>query len=175
MAVLLQCGIIRVAARLTCQQERFEMTHSHSMQTRALLEDHIQNHGLCPGADTLEDWMGQDSIVFRLGGERTFKIPLGRFKRGLVAHDTHHVLTGYGTDFRGEVEAASWELASGGCSNQVAYWLDRIFLVLIGILVYPRVSIRAIRRGWGSRNLYSMTPEEILDSDVASLRLQMRI
>jgi len=151
------------------------MTHSPALQTRALLEDHIQNHGLCPGADTLEDWMGQDSIVFRLGSELTLKIPLGRFKRGLVAHDTHHVLTGYGTDFRGEVETAGWELASGGCSNQFAYWLDRLGLFLIGIILYPRVSVRAIRRGWGSRNLYSMTPEEILDSDVDSLRNRIRI
>ncbi len=119
--------------------------------------------------------MGQDSIVVRLGGKRTLKIPLGRFKRGLVAHDTHHVLTGYGTHFRGEVETAAWELASGGCSDQFAYWFDRLALFLIGVFLYPRASVRAIRRGWRSRNLYSMTSEEILESNVDSLRTQMRI
>ncbi len=51
----------------------------------------------------------------------------------------------------------------------------RLFLFLIGILVYPRSSLRAIRRGWRCRNLYPMAPESILDSDVDSLRRQMRI
>lgn len=145
------------------------------MQTRALLADHIQNHDLCPGASTVEEWLGKDSIDFRLGNGRTLKLPQGFFRRGLAAHDVHHVLTGYPTTLRGEVEVASWELASGGCHRHVAYWLDRVTLCTLGLFVYPRASWRAFRRGWGSHNLYAMSAAEILDAEVEALRERMRI
>lgn len=151
------------------------MNENGPVLTRSLLTDHIQNHGLCPGANSLEEWANQDSITFRFGGDRAIRLPLGRFKRGLTAHDTHHVLTGYGTDIRGEVELASWELASGGCSRHLAYWLDRIALFPVGLFLHPLASLRALRRGWGSRNLYSMEPEEILDAEIDVLRRRMRI
>ena len=139
------------------------------MDTRDLVAHHIRHHDLCPGASTLEEWQGQDSLSFPLGRERRVDIPLGPFKRGLTAHDVHHVLAGYPTSFLGEVEVAAFELGSGGCHRHLAFWLDRLTLFAIGLVLHPRASWRALRRGRGCHNLYAMTPEAILASDVATL------
>ncbi len=36
------------------------------------------------------------------------------FRVVLLIHDAHHLITGYGTDIRGEMELIAWTLASGG-------------------------------------------------------------
>ena len=46
---------------------------------------------------------------------------------------------------------------------------------LLGLLLYPRATGRAFRRGWGSRNLYGMRASELLASDVETLRRRMRL
>jgi len=38
----------------------------------------------------------------------------------LLLHDVHHLVTGYDTSFRGELELAAWELASPGCARPPA-------------------------------------------------------
>ena len=41
-----------------------------------------------------------------------------------LIHDAHHLITGYGTDFRGEMELNAWTLASGGYFiNGAPWWL----------------------------------------------------
>ena len=36
------------------------------MQTQALLADYIQNRGLCPGAATVDEWMGKNWFEVRV-------------------------------------------------------------------------------------------------------------
>jgi ubiquinone biosynthesis protein Coq4 len=36
-------------------------------------------------------------------------------------HDLHHLVTGYPTDWKGELEISAWEIA-GSCRGYVAAW-----------------------------------------------------
>ena len=44
------------------------------------------------------------------------------FRDLVLIHDAHHLITGYGTDFRGEMELNAWTLASGGYFFNGAPW-----------------------------------------------------
>lgn len=68
-------------------------------------------------------------------------------------HDLHHVLTGYQTDFLGELEISGWELASG-CADKTAAWALNLGGYAAGMLCAPRRTLRAFVRGRHSRNLY---------------------
>lgn len=151
------------------------MAYAVEMQTRLFLADYIENHELCPGANTLDEWIDKDSLEFRITDGRTLKVPLWGLKQSLATHDIHHALTEYPTTLRGEVEIAAWELASGGCHRHLVFWFDRLGAFALGLLVYPKVTLRALRRGWGSRNLYRMNLQEILSTDVDQLRTRMRL
>ena len=96
--------------------------------------------------------------------------PLAGFRQGLPAHDTHHMLNGYATNWVGECETAAWELASGGCGRHVVYWIDRLFFVAIALVTVPIRSVRAWRRGLRQRNLYRLDPEKLLSMDLAEVR-----
>ena len=80
------------------------------------------------------------------------------------------MLNGYQTDWVGECETAAWELASGGCGRYPAYWIDRIFFMLIAIAIAPRRSARAWRRGMGHRNLYRVPPKRLLAMNIEEAR-----
>ncbi len=92
------------------------------------------------------------------------------FRGGLAAHDTHHMLNGYSTNWVGECETAAWELASGGCGRHVAYWIDRVFFLAIALPVAPMRTVRAWRRGLHQRNLYRLDPERLLAMDLVEVR-----
>jgi len=145
------------------------------VQIRALLADHIENYNLCPGAKTVEEWLSKGWVAFDIGGRSIPLIPLWGLKKALIAHDVHHVLTGYETSFEGECALAGWELSSGGCRWNLAFWADRIAFFALGLVTYPVASLRALRRGWGARNLYGMRSVEILESDAESLHECMRL
>ena len=145
------------------------------MQTRDLLEDHIANRGLCPGASTVDEWLGKQWLEFRIGQRSIPVFPLWGFKQALIAHDVHHALTDYPTSWKGECEVAAWELASGGCRCNLVNWVDRLTVFVLGLVIYPRATVRALRRGWGARNLYGMNSREILASDVQALRERMHL
>ena len=101
--------------------------------------------------------------------------PVWGIRQALTAHDVHHVLTGYSTTLEGECALAGWELASGGCHLNPIFWVDRLGAFALGLVLYPRATLRALRRGWGSRNLYAMSARVILASDVHTLRERMRL
>ncbi len=74
------------------------------------MADHIANRNLCPGADTVDEWLGKTWVEVRVGQRSIPVFPLWGIKRALIAHDVHHVLTGYATTLKGEFELAAWEL-----------------------------------------------------------------
>jgi hypothetical protein len=115
-----------------------------------------------------------------------FRIPFGSrrvpiFKHGealkqsLMIHDVHHVLTGYGTDFLGEVELAGWELGSGGCAAHRFMWFDRVGVAFVALFTGPRAFARAFREGRASRNLYRDDLEALLGLDVEDLRRRIHL
>lgn len=73
-------------------------------------------------------------------------------QRALPLHDLHHIVTGYGTDWKGEAEIGAWELR-GGCNSFILYWLNG-WGVLFGIFLCPGRVYRAFRRARGQRTLY---------------------
>ncbi len=99
--------------------------------------------------------------------------PRGRAD-ALRVHDLHHLLTGYGTDWRGESEIASWELGSGGAGRYAYAWFIALFGFVVGVLTMPFRTWRAFRRGRGASNLYGLQrPMELLDASVSSVRAKL--
>lgn len=111
----------------------------------------------------------------------SFHVPLGplrlRFANpGLLPwHDIHHVLTGYGNDFWGEVGISAYELRGGGCTPPVA--LLCLGALALGLLADPRWTAAAWRRAARCRSLYRRRPHPaLLDRcQVGRLRRALRI
>jgi hypothetical protein len=106
-----------------------------------------------------------------------YAVPNSRIRAdALRVHDVHHVLTGYGTDWRGESEIAAWELGSGGGGRFVYAWFIAVFGFVIGLLALPRRTFQAFRRGRVARNLYGHAdPMSVLDRDVQEVRRALDI
>jgi hypothetical protein len=109
-----------------------------------------------------------------LGIPFTFPSTAGR-KRALPLHDFHHILTGYGTDWVGEVEISAWKLRAG-CRDLAAYVLNGGG-VIVGLLLSPRRVWRAFRAARGQHTLYRepQSYAELLKLSVATLRARLGI
>jgi hypothetical protein len=105
-----------------------------------------------------------------VGGVKVPFSPILRRGGPIVLHDVHHLLTGYGFSWRGELEVAAWELGNGGCGWHVLYWLDRLTFFALGLVFAPRVTLRAFARGRRGHNLFTRDPEEVLRMDVDAAR-----
>lgn len=84
-------------------------------------------------------------------------------KRAVPLHDLHHILTGYGTDWRGELEMSAWELGAG-CGRYGFAWQINLQGMVSGLLIAPLRTLRAFRRGLRSRSLYTCAERERLSS-----------
>ena len=131
---------------------------------RALLAEHIAEHNLCPGSTTVESWLGAHWLRVRVGKWTVPLIPLWGLKRAHIAHDVHHVLTGYPTTLKGECELAAWELSSGGCRWNLFFWVDRIAVFGLGLVCHPRATLTALRRGRGCHNLYGVPTTDLIEA-----------
>ncbi len=115
------------------------------------------------------DAMTAEKLQWYVLGRRV-DLPNPRFQRALIArHDLHHVLTGYGTDLRGEAELGAWELAAG--PRHWFVWLNDAGALLLGVLA-PKRTAKAFARGLACRSLYrDDTPyEALLDMPLEELR-----
>ena len=84
----------------------------------------------------------------------------------LFRHDIHHALTGYRTDWLGEVQVNAWELGAG-IGTQAWAWVIMLVGVFLGALLAPTESLAAFARGRRSRNLYAgRLPDDLLDRDL---------
>jgi hypothetical protein len=92
--------------------------------------------------------------------------------RAVRFHDLHHALTGYGTDFLGELEISAWELGSG-CADHWAAWQLNLSGLAAGVFAIPRRTFRAFVRGRHTRNLYRARYEEVLERRVAEVRADL--
>ena len=140
------------------------------MTTQEALGDYLVARKLAKKGDSREDWYAGYWFYTTIFGMTVPLFPRIGFRQGLPAHDTHHMLNGYATDWMGECETAAWELASGGCGRHLAYWIDRLFFVAIAFAIAPIRSTRAWRRGWGQRNLYRLDPDQLLAMDLVDVR-----
>jgi hypothetical protein len=140
------------------------------MQTSTALWNHVREHDLCPGVQSLEEWQDVRWIRARIRGRLIPIFPVIGYCEKLHLHDVHHVLTGYSTRLSGEFELAAWELASGGCAWHVPFWIDRMLAVVLGLIFCPRRTWRAARRGRGCHNLYGRRAADVLATEFEELR-----
>jgi len=85
-------------------------------------------------------------------------------------HDLHHVLTGYDTDFTGELEISAWEIAAG-CKRYAAAWVLNLGGLAAGLFRAPRRVFAAFVRGRRSRTLYGEPFEPLLEKTVGDMRV----
>jgi len=138
--------------------------------TEDALNSHFVATGILWDGCTREDWYKGHFIYLKLGPLKIPFIPILRRSGPVVLHDIHHMLTGYGTDWRGEVEIAGWELASGGCRWHLLYWVDRLLGFAFGLVTVPAVALRGFRAGRGRRNLYRLKAETVLPMQTEDVR-----
>ncbi len=140
------------------------------MTTQEALGKFLVAQKVAKKGDGPEGFYGGYWFYANILGVRVPFFPRVGFQRGLPAHDTHHMLNGYKTNWVGECETAAWELASGGCGPHVAYWIDRVFFLAIALVMAPIRTVRAWRRGWGQQNLYRLDRDQLLAMELAEVR-----
>lgn len=90
-------------------------------------------------------------------------------------HDLHHVVTGYQTDFLGELEISAWELASD-CADKYAAWILNLGGFAAGMTFIPRRTFAAFVRGRRSKNLYRHTYDDaLLARSVGEVRAELGV
>lgn len=91
--------------------------------------------------------------------------------RAVRYHDLHHVLTGYTTDTRGELDISAWEVGAG-CGRFATAWAINLSGLAAGLVSGPSRTFRAFVRGRRSRSLYREPFEPLLELrvDVARVR-----
>ena len=105
-------------------------------------------------------------------------VPFPNFKSRLDAvkrHDVHHVITGYRADWRGEIEIAGWELASG-CGNYFMAWFFNLGSLLLGIVLYPQSLYLAFMEGrMCKHNLYGSVVynDDLMNKSLGEIRADM--
>lgn len=115
-----------------------------------------------------------ETVQVRVLG-RTIDLPNPKFQRHLLAkHDLHHVLTGYGTDLRGEAEMGAWELAAG--PGHWFVWLNNVGALALGVLCPVRTA-QAFARGLRARSLYTddTAYASLLEMRISELRARLRV
>jgi len=94
-------------------------------------------------------------------------------RRAVPFHDLHHLLTGYGTHWRGEAEISAWEIASS-CGDHWAAWFLNLQAFALGLVIAPRASFQAFVRGRHSHNLYAgVYDDALLERTVATVRAEL--
>jgi hypothetical protein len=93
--------------------------------------------------------------------------------RAVKFHDLHHVVTGYETNFVGELEISGWEIGSG-CRDMIAAWYLNLGGMGFGALVAPRRVWRAFLLGRRTNNLYGEPFDEaLLSTTVGAARKKL--
>ena len=87
------------------------------------------------------------------------KIPFPNLQKRrelIYLHDLTHIITGYKTTWVGEGEIAAWELASGFSANMWVGYVYPPITFTIGMLITPRKTIQAFKKGWRKKNIYKL-------------------
>lgn len=96
-------------------------------------------------------------------------------RRALMAHDLHHVATGYGTDHVGEGEISAWEIGAGLRGTDLYVRSIVVVGALLGFVIAPARTLRAFRLGRRCRSLFEADYATVLDLSVAALRERLAV
>lgn len=104
-------------------------------------------------------------------GPVTLRLPNFAWRRkAILAHDLHHVLTGYPCTMRGEFQMAAWEFGAGRMPHPGAT-LFCLPLVAIGFFWSPRRIFLAFMNGRRSRSLHrSAITDDVLGAPLPTMR-----
>ncbi|MFN0215449.1 MAG: hypothetical protein ACKVT2_14420 [Saprospiraceae bacterium] len=96
-------------------------------------------------------------------------------KKALRIHDIHHVVMGFDTSWKGETAVSAWEIGSGGWGRLWYVWLIVLSGMAGGVVLYPKSTKAAFRRGLFMRNAYLCGLDEtrMMDMKVAELRQKL--
>lgn len=140
-----------------------------AMTMREARERYFADNDFGPNGGYEEAW-----VDFKIG-PIPFPFPNTAARvRAVKVHDLHHILTGYQTDFRGELEISAWEIGAG-CKDYYAAWQLNLGGMGFGAMMMPRRTFRAFVRGRRSQSLYGLDLDELLDASVADARRQMGV
>ncbi len=144
------------------------------MKTRDALVGYLIDRGLVREGARWEDCYVKFWIALPIFGRNILFFPtLGKWG-AVPLHDVNHILSGCDTSWRGELEIAAWELASGGCGWHLLYWIDRISFVAFGLVVASRPTLRGFRRGRAQRNVYRLPKWHVLEMEFDEVRRYAR-
>jgi len=107
-------------------------------------------------------------------GPLTLRLPNFAWRReAILAHDLHHVLTGYPCTLRGECQMAAWEFAAGPMPHRAAA-LFCLPLLPLGLVWTPRHMLQAFRTGRRSRSLHgSKAIDRLLAAPLPTARAEL--
>jgi hypothetical protein len=140
-----------------------------ALTLREALEAFRQANGLPADESVRASWS------CRLG-PLTLRLPNFAWRRkAILAHDLHHVLTGYPCTLAGECQMAAWEFAAG----RMPHWGAALFclpLVPLGLLWQPRRMLRAFASGRRSQSLHgSRAIERLLAEPLSAARVEILV
>ncbi len=138
-----------------------------NLRMRRALAEHFARSGFAADGGYGSRW-----VKFKIGPIPLIAPNFDARRATVRYHDIHHVLTGYRTDWAGEMEISAWEVASGCAHHWVAWFLDLAALG-VGAFVHPRRTFHAWCRGRRSRNFYRAPYEPLLEEKVSALRAQL--
>ena len=159
-----------VARRLLAQQSPMPVTFSDALTVADALELYFKRSGF--GRETYSD--------------RWVRLPVGPFtlplpnpkprQRVVPLHDVGHVIAEYGTSWSGELQITGYELGKG-LGRYWFGWLIDLQGIWLGVLLYPRKTLRAFARGRRSGCLYTEFEygERLLQMNVGQVRSRLRI
>jgi hypothetical protein len=73
-------------------------------------------------------------------------------RKHVYLHDINHIITGNDTTWKGESAISAWEIASGGWKNIYVIWIMAIWAMGVGVLLYPRNTLKAFKQGLTMKN-----------------------
>jgi hypothetical protein len=95
-------------------------------------------------------------------------------KKVILLHDIHHMLTGYSTVMKGEIEISTWELSTGCTNNWVAFTLNS-YAMAIGFIFNLKGIWKAWLRGKNTRNLYNAgySKRQLMNKTMTDLKKEL--
>jgi hypothetical protein len=131
---------------------------------------HYRSHGLPADGGANDSW-----FVVRVG---PVGIPLPNppaRRRAVLFHDINHIITGYNTHLTdGELAIAAFEVGAG-CGRFWIAWYLNLALFGMGLLIRPRLVLRAFLRGTRTASLYHDPPSHSALSTLTVSEIRRRV
>jgi hypothetical protein len=106
-------------------------------------------------------------------GPLTLRLPNFAWRReAILAHDLHHVLTGYPCTLRGECQTAAWEFAAGRMPHRAAA-LFCLPLLPLGLVWTPRRMLQAFRTAGARAACTGRSDRRLLAAPLPAARAEL--